>query len=66
MESITNYPVIGFQIETSQEKDPKKIPWQKNCVDYVVEATGVFTNCEKASVCYLILSCNFQHICFSL
>lgn len=42
--------ILGLQIETSQEKDPKKIPWEKNSVDYVIEATGLFTSCEKASV----------------
>lgn len=39
-----------MRIETSQEKDPKKIPWTKNCTEYVIEATGVFTTTERACV----------------
>lgn len=42
--------ILGHRIETSQEKDPKKIPWTKFCTDYVVEATGVFTTTERACV----------------
>ena len=33
-----------------QETDPTKIPWGKAGADYIAEATGVFTNTEKASL----------------
>ena len=42
--------ILGQKIETTQEKDIKKIDWSKTCTDYVVDATGIFTTCEKASV----------------
>ncbi|KAK9700707.1 Glyceraldehyde 3-phosphate dehydrogenase, C-terminal domain [Popillia japonica] len=42
--------VDGHRIETSQQKDVKKIDWKKYCTDYVVDATGIFTTCEKASM----------------
>lgn len=41
--------VNGKKIAVYQEKDPKEIPWSKAGADYVVESTGVFTTCEKAS-----------------
>ncbi|XP_018322797.1 glyceraldehyde-3-phosphate dehydrogenase 2-like [Agrilus planipennis] len=34
----------------TSEKNPSKIPWAQLGVEYVVEATGVFTSCEKASM----------------
>lgn len=42
--------LVGQRIETSQEKDPKRIPWSKYCTEYVVEATGIFTTTERACV----------------
>lgn len=42
--------VDGVRIECSQEKDPKKIEWAKHSTEYIVEATGVFTTCEKAAL----------------
>lgn len=34
-------------IPVSAEKDPAQIPWGKHGVDYVIEASGVFTTLEK-------------------
>lgn len=42
--------VDGKQIKVFQEKDPAALPWKELGVDVVVEATGVFTSFEKASV----------------
>jgi glyceraldehyde 3-phosphate dehydrogenase len=39
--------VNGHKIHVSTEKDPHQIPWGKWGVDYVVEATGVFTTVDK-------------------
>jgi glyceraldehyde 3-phosphate dehydrogenase len=39
--------VNGHKIHVSTEKDPTQIPWGKWGVDYVVEATGVFTTIDK-------------------
>lgn len=39
--------VNGQQISVFAERDPSQIPWGKCGVDYVVEATGVFTTIEK-------------------
>lgn len=44
--------IIGQRIETSQEKDPKRIPWSKNCAEYIIEATGIFTTTERACVSF--------------
>ncbi|KAK2587846.1 hypothetical protein KPH14_003943 [Odynerus spinipes] len=38
------------RIATSQEKNPSKIRWEEHNVTYVIEATGVFTTLEKASL----------------
>lgn len=40
--------VNGQKITVFAERDPSAIPWGKSNVDYVVEATGVFTTLEKA------------------
>ncbi|XP_015178311.1 PREDICTED: glyceraldehyde-3-phosphate dehydrogenase 1-like [Polistes dominula] len=42
--------IDGKKIATSQEKNPSKIKWKENNVTYVIEATGVFTTLEKASL----------------
>jgi len=39
--------VNGQDIAVFTERDPAQIPWGKCGVDYVVEATGVFTTIEK-------------------
>lgn len=39
--------VNGKKISVFAERDPSQIPWGKCGVDYVVEATGVFTTLEK-------------------
>ncbi|KAF5296513.1 hypothetical protein FQR65_LT01502 [Abscondita terminalis] len=41
--------VNGEKISLFQELDPKKIPWSEAGVEYVVEASGLFTTLEKAS-----------------
>ncbi len=41
--------VDGAKIEMLQEKDPSKLPWKAMGVDYVVEATGVFTTREQCT-----------------
>lgn len=40
--------IDGKKIVVSAEKDPAKLPWQANHVDYVVESTGRFTHIEDA------------------
>ena len=37
------------KIALSQEADPKQLPWSKLNVDFVVEATGLFTASDKAA-----------------
>jgi glyceraldehyde 3-phosphate dehydrogenase len=39
--------VDGHHIKVFNEKDPVNIPWGANGVEYVVEATGVFTTIDK-------------------
>lgn len=41
--------VNGKKIRAFAERDPASIPWGELGVDYVIEATGVFTTVEKAS-----------------
>ncbi|NPV29119.1 MAG: type I glyceraldehyde-3-phosphate dehydrogenase [Firmicutes bacterium] len=41
--------VNGKKIKVFAEKDPKNLPWRDLGVEIVVEATGVFTDGEKAS-----------------
>lgn len=36
--------IDGHKIAVSAEKDPTKLPWKQNNVDYVVESTGRFTH----------------------
>ena len=38
--------VDGHKISVFTERDPSQIPWGKCGVDYVVEATGVFTTIQ--------------------
>ena len=40
--------VNGNSIPVFCEKDPAKLPWKELNVDYVLEATGLFTTIEKA------------------
>jgi glyceraldehyde 3-phosphate dehydrogenase len=40
--------VNGKEIAVSAEKEPKKIPWQANEVDVVIESTGFFTKGDLA------------------
>ncbi|XP_065164109.1 glyceraldehyde-3-phosphate dehydrogenase-like isoform X1 [Atheta coriaria] len=42
--------VDGVKIDTFNEKDPKKICWKKTGADLVIEATGIFTTCDKAAL----------------
>ncbi len=43
--AVDGYELVGFR-----EPDPAKIPWDKAGVDLVVEATGRFTDREKAAL----------------
>lgn len=40
--------VDGKKIAVTAEKDPNKLPWKDLQVDYVIEATGLFTHGDKA------------------
>ncbi|MCB1085046.1 MAG: type I glyceraldehyde-3-phosphate dehydrogenase [Chlamydiia bacterium] len=46
----------GFMVDQKSkvhvfaEKDPSKLPWKEPQVDYVIEATGLFTQKEKAEL----------------
>lgn len=46
----------GFMVDQKSkvhvfaEKDPSKLPWKEHQVDYVIEATGLFTQKEKAEL----------------
>lgn len=40
--------IDGKKVFVSAEKDPAKLPWKENEVDYVVESTGRFTHLEDA------------------
>ena len=42
--------VAGDKIAVSAEKDPAKLPWKSLGVDIVLEATGRFTDRDKAAV----------------
>ncbi len=41
--------VGGERVKVYSEKDPAQIPWKDAGVDYVIEATGIFTKREAAS-----------------
>tara|TARA_B100001741_G_scaffold160890_1_gene133110 strand:- start:7171 stop:8172 length:1002 start_codon:yes stop_codon:yes gene_type:complete len=41
--------VDGKQIEVKNEKDPSKLNWSENNIDFVVEATGLFLTKDLAS-----------------
>ena len=41
--------INGDRVAISAEKDPANIPWAKHGVDVVIEATGHFTDREKAA-----------------
>lgn len=40
--------IDGHPIKVLSEKDPAKLPWKEFQVDYVIEATGLFTSVEGA------------------
>lgn len=42
--------VDGRRIKVFQQKDPATLPWKELDIDVVVEATGIFTTFEKASI----------------
>ncbi len=42
--------IAGDQIEVLSERDPAKLPWAKLGVDVVLEATGHFSDRDKAAV----------------
>ncbi|MDP1660999.1 MAG: type I glyceraldehyde-3-phosphate dehydrogenase, partial [Phycisphaerales bacterium] len=44
------FTVNGRTTKTFAERDPAKLPWKDLGVDYVLEATGLFTDFEKASL----------------
>jgi len=46
----SNIIVNGKKIRVFAEKDPAKLPWGSLGVEYVVEATGIFRDKEKASL----------------
>ena len=46
--TATDVVVDGQSVRFFAEKDPANIPWSTCGADYVVEATGVFTDMEKA------------------
>ena len=44
-----DYMVVnGDRIRVFAERDPAKLPWGENGVDYVLECTGLFTSKAKA------------------
>lgn len=47
------FGILGQRIECSSEESPEKIPWNKNCTEYVVESSGKFLECEDANVCFI-------------
>lgn len=44
-----SFVVEGKKTKVFAERDPEKIPWKSQNVDYVIESTGLFTNEEGAS-----------------
>ncbi|MBQ8379669.1 MAG: type I glyceraldehyde-3-phosphate dehydrogenase [Clostridia bacterium] len=44
-----NLVINGKTVKVYNFKDPNEIPWSESGVEYVVEASGVFTTTEKAS-----------------
>src|SRR3989344_5306518 len=42
--------VNGKKITLSAEREPTKLPWKEHTIDIVIEATGLFTDGEKAKV----------------
>ena len=44
-----NLVINGKTVKVYNFKDPNEIPWKEAGVEYVVEASGVFTTTEKAS-----------------
>ncbi len=44
-----SFTVNGKATKTTAEKDPGKLPWKDLGVDYVLEATGLFTEYDKAA-----------------
>lgn len=41
--------INGHQVVITAQRDPKLIPWEKNGVEIVIDATGVFISQEKAA-----------------
>lgn len=41
--------IDGQRIECTRESEPEKIPWSKNCTEYVIESSGMFLTCAAAS-----------------
>lgn len=41
--------IDGKEVKFFSEKDPSQLPWKELAIDVVVEATGFFTDYEKAS-----------------
>ncbi len=42
--------VDGQKVEVLAERDPTKLPWKDYNIDYVIEATGLFTHGDKAKM----------------
>lgn len=41
--------IDGHKIRVYSEKDPAQLPWKKQSIDYVIEATGLFVTKEAAN-----------------
>lgn len=44
-----SFAVNGKKVEVLTEKNPASLPWKRMDIDYVFEATGLFTNREDAA-----------------
>ena len=42
--------INGHTIHVYGKRDPGEIPWTESGAEYIVESSGLFTTCEKASV----------------
>lgn len=40
--------IDGQRVECTHETEPAKIPWAKNCTEYVIESSRTFTDCASA------------------
>lgn len=43
------FVVNGKEVKAFSEREPQKLPWGQLAIDYVIEATGLFTTVEGAS-----------------